>query len=377
MRRLRFAGLSLLAASAMYGQAVVSTHSGVLNFSEGEIFLDDQATVQKPGTFPALHEGSVMRTAQGRAEVLLTPGVFLRIDQNSSFKMVATGLADTRVELLTGSAILDSSDAAKTKGLVVLFRAYQIRFPERGLYRINTEPGVLQPYSGVAEIAGDGPAPVKVDDEHQYFLDVGIKTEKYGEGMVDGFTEWARNRSEAISADNSAAAASAGDPADLPTDGYAGALGVDPGLGGVPGITVPGTGLPGTRLPGAGLPGIGLPRYPSLAGMPSILNGGLYPGLTPYLGVPLGYYYPTVRILAVPVYGRVPRPFPRPVYPIRPYTPPGLSTIVGGVHRNPALLQPVRPAPGIRPMPGVRPMTSVRPVMPVRPMGGVHAIGHR
>jgi hypothetical protein len=376
MRRLWFAGLAFLTASAMYAQAVVSTHSGVLNFSEGNFFLDEQATVQKPGTFPTVHEGSVLRTAVGRAEVLLTPGVFLRLDENSSFKMVATGLADTRVELLTGSAIVDSGDAVKTEGLVVLYRAYQIRFPEHGLYRISTEPGVLQPYSGVAEVAGDGPTPVKVDDEHQYFLDVGIKTEKYGEGIVDGFTEWARNRSEAISADNSAAAASAGDPGDLPTDAYAGALGVDPGLGGVPSIGVPNLGAAGIGIPGAGVP-----RYPSLAGTPSILNGGLYPGLTPYLGVPLRSY-PAVAIWAIPVYSRWPRPYPRPVYPVRPYIPPGLSTIVGGIHRNPAIVQPLRPMPGVRPIPGPRPMTAVRPVsprpvMPARPMGGIHAIGHR
>ena len=134
-----FAGLFFLIAAAVYPQAVVSTHSGVLNFSEGEIFLDDQPCAQTPGAFPAMHEGSVLRTDKGRAEVLLTPGVFLRVDENSSFKMISTSLADTRLELLPGSAIIDSSDAAKTDGLVVLYRAYQIRFPDRGIYRINTD----------------------------------------------------------------------------------------------------------------------------------------------------------------------------------------------------------------------------------------------
>lgn len=352
MRRVLFAALVVLAAGAAYPQAVVSTHSGVLNFSEGEIFIDDQPVKQTPGAFPALHEGSLLRTDKGRAEVLLTPGVFLRVDENSSFKMVGTSLADTRVELLTGSVIVDSSDAAKTEGLDVLYRAYQIRFPERGVYRINTEPGVLQPYSGVAEIAGDGPAPSKIDDEHQYFLDVGLKTERYGDGLVDGFTEWARNRSETISADNAAAAASAGDPGDLQADSMAGALGVDPGLGGMPGI---------------GVPGMGMPNYPSLgSGSPLFLNGGMYSPWNPFLGVPYGAY-PLLTTVIVPVYGRWPRPI-RPIYPIRSY-PPGLSTIIGG-RRYPVGVQPVHPVTGVHP-------SVARPAVVARPSAGFHAVGHR
>jgi hypothetical protein len=365
MRRWGVASLVFLFAGAAFPQAVVSTHSGVLNFSEGELFFDDQPVKQTPGAFPALHDGSVLRTDKGRAEILLTPGVFLRVDENSSFKMVSTSLVDTRVELLTGSVIVDSSDAAKTDGVLILYRAYQIRFPERGVYRINTEPGVLQPYSGVAEIAGDGPVPAKIDDQHQYFLDVGLKTERYGDGLVDTFTEWARNRSEAISADNAAAAASAGDPADLQGDSTAGALGVDPGLGGIPGI---------------GIPGAGMPAYPPLANnSPLIFGGGLYSTWTPFLGVPFGAY-PLFTTVFVPVYGGWPHPYPRPVlgsrYPIHAYPPAGLSSIVNGTRymsRYPGVTgQPLHPIGGVHP-------SVSRPAVIARPMGGggIHVGGRR
>ena len=354
MRRISLISLVFATAGVLYSQAVVSTHSGVLNYSEGEIFFDDQPVKQTPGAFPALHQGAVLRTDKGRAEILLTPGVFLRMDENSSFKMANTSLADTRVELLTGSAIIDSSDAAKTDGLVVLYRAYQIRFPERGVYRINTEPGVLQPYSGVAEISGDGPNPAKIDDEHEYFLDVGLKTERYGDGSVDSFTEWARNRSETISADNAAAAASAGDPADLPADSLAGSLGVDPGLGGMPGV---------------GIPGLGTPNYPSISGG-TLGMYGLYPGINPYLGLPYGSY-PIITTLIVPVYRRWPHP-PGSIYPTHAY-PPGLSTIIGG-RRYPvgSSTQSTHPIAG-----GVHIAAPTRPAIVARPSGGIHAMGRR
>ncbi len=103
--------LALLASLPGYAQSVLSVRSGVVNYFEGSAFLDGQPLAEKFGTFPAIKEGSTLRTEHGRAEVLLTPGVFLRIDQNTALRMISTSLSDTRAELLNGSAILDSLQA--------------------------------------------------------------------------------------------------------------------------------------------------------------------------------------------------------------------------------------------------------------------------
>ena len=195
MRRLCLLGQSLLLfATTAFSQAVISTHSGVLNYLEGSAFVNDQPVEQKAGSFPSIQEGSVLRTAVGRAEILLNPGVVLRIDENSSIRMVSTDLSDTRVELLDGTVIVDSNNAAKTDGLVLKYKAYTVQFRERGLYRMSSEPAVLQAYAGVAEISGDGPVPTKVDETHQYFLDVGLRTEKYGDGTVDALYGMGQNQ---------------------------------------------------------------------------------------------------------------------------------------------------------------------------------------
>ena len=39
--------------------------------------------------------------------MLLTPGVYFRLGDNSEVRMVSPGLADTRVELVKGSALLE------------------------------------------------------------------------------------------------------------------------------------------------------------------------------------------------------------------------------------------------------------------------------
>src|SRR5438105_10942371 len=99
---------SLILLFCLHGSAqmVVSVHSGVIHFAEGPVFIDDQPLEQKFGTFPSIKEGSTLRTEQGRAEILLTPGVFLRIDENTSIRMISSSLMDTRLELLQGSVIL-------------------------------------------------------------------------------------------------------------------------------------------------------------------------------------------------------------------------------------------------------------------------------
>src|ERR1035441_2864301 len=100
MSHLRFASLPMFLAvwSAASGQSVTSTHSGLLYFFDGNVYIGDEQLHQKFGRFPEIGEGVVLRTELGRAEVLLTPGVFLRIDENSSIRMVSNRLTDTRIE---------------------------------------------------------------------------------------------------------------------------------------------------------------------------------------------------------------------------------------------------------------------------------------
>src|ERR1700722_7230149 len=100
----------IVAAVPAGAQSVVSTHSGVIYFFEGAVYLGDQRLEPHLGKFQSVPQGADLRTADGRAEVLLTPGVFLRMGDRSTIRMVATQLADTQVELQSGSAIVDAGE---------------------------------------------------------------------------------------------------------------------------------------------------------------------------------------------------------------------------------------------------------------------------
>src|ERR1700733_3757625 len=106
-RSIFFWALTPLLGLPALAQSVISAHSGLIHFSDGSVFLDDQRIEQKTGKFDQMNNGSELRTHDGRAEVLLTPGTFLRVGSNSAVRMLSNKLEDTRVELLRGSAVLD------------------------------------------------------------------------------------------------------------------------------------------------------------------------------------------------------------------------------------------------------------------------------
>src|SRR5579859_7229058 len=89
-----------------WGQFVISAKSGLINYIEGLVLLSGEPVVRKPGVRVTMKEGAELRTEDGRAEVLLNPGVFLRIGEKSTVRMVSGDLADTRIEFVSGAAII-------------------------------------------------------------------------------------------------------------------------------------------------------------------------------------------------------------------------------------------------------------------------------
>src|SRR5271154_499114 len=139
-RTLSIAALVAISGFGASAQSVLSTHSGVIHTSEGAVFADDQAVNQKYGTFPALKEKSVLRTEAGRAEVLLTPGVFLRLGENSAIKMIDNRLSDTRVELLKGTAMVECDDPMKENAVTMIYGDFQVHVRKTSVMEFASNP---------------------------------------------------------------------------------------------------------------------------------------------------------------------------------------------------------------------------------------------
>ena len=216
--------LALVSAAAIpaSGQSVVSTHSGLVYYFVGSVYLGGERLEQKFGRFPDIGEGHELRTALGRAEVLLTPGVFLRMDENTSIRMLSTDFSDTRLELLGGSAILEVTATTAGTAVDLIYKNWQMRAPQEGTYRIDTAPPRIRPYKGeVQVIAGGGADPVTVKEGEDLPLAEVLVPEASTTYGNDDFKLWAMSRSQAISADNTVAAGIVDDPNQMDGSGLA------------------------------------------------------------------------------------------------------------------------------------------------------------
>jgi len=196
------------------GQSVISTHSGVIYYFEGSVFLGDQQLESHLGKFPSVPEGAELRTAQGYAEVLLTPGVFLRMGEKSSIRMLSNDLAHTRVELLAGSVIVDSAEADSGKAVTLAFKNWQARATQAGIYRLDSDPPHLWALNGGVDVfAGTEPQPIRVKQGMDLPFAAILTPERSNAEPVDGLSDWAKGRSDSIAADNAVTQQIDADPA--------------------------------------------------------------------------------------------------------------------------------------------------------------------
>ena len=194
-----------LAGSGLYAQSVISAHSGVLHHFEGDVTVDGKAPQPKSGTFADVKEKQELQTQIGRAEVLLTPGVFLRLGENSGIRMVSTKLADTQVAFLGGSAIVDFVDVIKGNTVQISYQDYEVSFLKKGIYRFDGQPAEFKVYTGEAVISHGGNT-VHVKDGRGVPFTPALVTEKFDSKTGDELYRWAKRRSEYIAVANLSAA---------------------------------------------------------------------------------------------------------------------------------------------------------------------------
>ena len=80
--------------------------------------------------------------ADGRVEMLLNPGSFLRIGENSEFELANSSLDNLEVRLIRGTAIVEATGADDTALLINITTPHtKLAIVRRGLYRLNVVPG--------------------------------------------------------------------------------------------------------------------------------------------------------------------------------------------------------------------------------------------
>ena len=145
-------------AAATFAQDMVSARAGMIQHIEGEVQLDG-GKVAMPSRekmfsqFPEVKKGSTLSTTEGRAEILLSPGVTLRLGEDAAFKMIDSDLSDTKIELTQGSAVVEVIEMLKENLVTVTVGQAAVTFRRAGTYRFEaSETPELMVYDGQAEV---------------------------------------------------------------------------------------------------------------------------------------------------------------------------------------------------------------------------------
>ena len=208
--------LLLLGAPSAWPQSVISAHSGVVHYLEGEVTIDGNRIQPKFGEFPDVAPGKTLSTLEGRAEVLLNPGVFFRMSENSSFRMISNQLTDTQVELLSGSVLIEVAELQNKNAISVQVRDSLVALRKKGLYRFdaasdNSAAPRLRVFEGEARVGSRLTAdakPVAVKKGREAELGSSAEIAKFDPKSTDPFYRWGSRRSDYIAQANLSAARS-------------------------------------------------------------------------------------------------------------------------------------------------------------------------
>ena len=153
MPRLKAILLSLATLSATaLGQTANQARPGTLNYVEGQASIEGRPVTPNSVGNAVLEGGQYLSTANGKAEVLLTPGVFLRLGNDSTVQMVSPDLTQTEVKLERGHANVEVDQLYKQNVILIDLEKGQTQLLQNGLYTFDADSSTVRVFDGKANV---------------------------------------------------------------------------------------------------------------------------------------------------------------------------------------------------------------------------------
>jgi hypothetical protein len=192
---------------------------GMVNYVEGQASLNGQPLSPRSIGSAILEPGETLSTGNGFVEILLTPGAFLRVGNNTEVQMTSAGLANTTVDLVRGAAMLEADQMIDGTNLSVSINHTSTRIEKKGLYSFDAGTQLVRVMDGKAIVSGEGRS-VKLSkrDEAALTGDRAFKRQSFSDkaAQQEPLYVWSKARSQdeamasAGSASNATEYASAG-----------------------------------------------------------------------------------------------------------------------------------------------------------------------
>jgi hypothetical protein len=191
---------------AAWAQAVISAHAGMVNYVEGDVQLAGKLVKLDGAIFPEVKPGQILSTQIGRAEVLLTPGVFLRLDNNTSFRMISNQLSDTKLEILGGAALVEADEILKDNHVAIKMGDADAVLLKTGLYHFNASAGQVRTFEGKAQVS-DASHSTELSGGRTLLVGSSLTPDKFNKGKSkDELYAWSQQRNYRLALANISAA---------------------------------------------------------------------------------------------------------------------------------------------------------------------------
>src|SRR5581483_5567375 len=132
--------------------AANSPMPGAVNYIEGEVSVAGQPVTPQAVGSVQVAPNQILETRQGRAEMLLTPGVFVRVGDESAVRLISPDLTNTRIEVLRGQAMVEVAELFKDNNVWVAMDGSQTRLDKQGLYAFNANTQIVRVFDGKATV---------------------------------------------------------------------------------------------------------------------------------------------------------------------------------------------------------------------------------
>ena len=160
---------TVLTAPAWAADAADRALPGTLNYIEGQASIADQVLDAKSVGSMLLGPGQSLTTGNGKAEILLTPGVFLRVGDNSTVKMVSTNLTGIEADLEKGQATVEIAELHQYNQFRLDEDGAATYMLKDGLYAFDADHDQVRVLKGEA-LVQDNDQQVKVKGGHELDL---------------------------------------------------------------------------------------------------------------------------------------------------------------------------------------------------------------
>jgi hypothetical protein len=183
---------------------LVSARAGGVNFVSGDVTFRraGKSAWQQLATTDELKSGDAVRTgADGRVEVLLNPGSYLRLGKNSEFELTDAALDTLRLKLARGSALVEAAGFDDADFAITFDTAQtQISIVRSGIYRVNADArGITELFvrKGRALVGRERTA-VKEGTMARVGAGGNVEVAKFDKDDRDALDTWGKERAEEI-----------------------------------------------------------------------------------------------------------------------------------------------------------------------------------